>query len=213
MGIQRITSGILANNSISATDIAAGTITGDKLATGQITGNLVATNAISQNNIVSVNASVASVGTLPKSRLPTDSILQVVHLETNGYTTNATNTFNDVPNMSLAITPTSASSRILVCVKLSGCGKYSGNTWGRFRLLRDGSQINIFNDSAGWTSSTLEVNHTIAYDYMDSPATTSAVTYKVQFCSGNNTSAAQVGNYVGTNTYARHSFVLMEIAA
>jgi hypothetical protein len=75
MPIQQITSGIIANNAVVAADIAAGSITGDKLTVGSLAGNVFTANtitgdklgqsAISSNNIVSVNASVVNIGTLP----------------------------------------------------------------------------------------------------------------------------------------------------
>jgi hypothetical protein len=158
-----------------------------------------------------ISASALS-GQVPDANAPSGSVIQVVHLQTYGYTTNATSTYVDVPNYTLSITPSSTSSKILVAINLNGCGKYSGTTWGRFRLLRNGSEICVFNDSAGWTGTSTESNHSVGFDYLDEPATTSSVTYKVQFNCPNNTAAAQVGNYVGAVTNARHSLVLTEIA-
>jgi hypothetical protein len=66
----------VADGSITNAKLA-GSISNDKLA-GSITGDKIGQNAISSNNIVSVNASVATVGTLPRARLPAGSVLQVV---------------------------------------------------------------------------------------------------------------------------------------
>ena len=155
----------------------------------------------------------AASGTLPAANAPSGSVLQVVNLETNGYTINNTNTYADVPNVSLAITPKFSTSKILVMLNLAGVGKAVGNTFVRLRLLRNGSEIVVFNDVGSWTDSTAQVNTNIGYNYLDSPATTSATTYKVQFCSGQNTSQAFVGNYIASSTSTRHSITLIEVAA
>ena len=102
-------SGVITNSQL------AGLITGNKIATGQITGNLIATNAISQNNIVSVNASVASVGTLPSARLPSGSVLQVVQTaKTSVFSTSHGESWADVTGFSVNITPTSSSRKIYI---------------------------------------------------------------------------------------------------
>ena len=85
MPIQKVTSGIIADGAIVATDIAdgivtnaklAGSITGNKIATGQITGNLLTANCVSGNNIVSspiitgnvtINGSLGIGGATPAS--------------------------------------------------------------------------------------------------------------------------------------------------
>ena len=107
-----ITTGI-ADGSVTNAKLA-GSITGNKIATGQITGNLIATNAISQNNIVSVNASVATVGTLPTARLPTGTVLQVRSTTKTDTFTTTSGSYVDVTGLSVSITPTSATSNVFV---------------------------------------------------------------------------------------------------
>jgi len=164
-----------------------------------------------------VSGTVITTGTtgqvIASGALPIGSVLQVVNLETVGYTINNTNTYADVPNVSLAITPKFATSKILVMINLAGVGKAVGNTFVRLRLLKNGSELVVFNDVAGWTNSTTESLGNVGYNYLDSPATTSATTYKVQFCSGNNTAQSYVGNYIASSTSTRHSITLIEVAA
>ena len=93
-----ITAAKIADGAIVATEIADGAVTTTKIATSSITGNLIATNAISQNNIVSVNASVATVGTLPSARLGSDVMVTgnmptfSAYTSSNFAVTNDTNT-------------------------------------------------------------------------------------------------------------------------
>jgi hypothetical protein len=103
-------------------------------------------------------------------------------------------TFTDVTGLAVTITPTSATSKILVMVYVvlstSGSNNFDRNV--QMRLMRDATAVFV-GDAAGsrtqatggWNPSNDVALHTgtaIGYSpvYLDSPATTSAVTYKVQ---------------------------------
>jgi hypothetical protein len=180
-----ITTGI-ADGSVTNAKLA-GSITGDKIATGQITGNLIATNAISQNNIVSVNASVATVGTLPKARLPSGSILQVVSTTKTDTFTTTSGSYVDVTGLSVSITPTSATSNVFVLFQING-SQDVGSGRASLKLLRGSTVINA-GDAAGsrtpalggFSSSDQSIPSTpVSGSFLDSPATTSSTTYKIQ---------------------------------
>jgi len=203
-----ITTGI-ADASITNAKLA-GSITGNKIATGQITGNLIATNAISQNNIVSVNASVATVGTLPKARLPSNSVLQVVSTtktDTTSFASSSTNAYVDITGMSVTITPISATSKILVTY--TACVSQSGGATIHIRLLRDSTSIgqgdasgNRLGDSAVWRPNATQYVYEVApvsHSFLDSPNTTSAITYKLQATLGGTYSATFYLNRAGTD--------------
>ena len=86
---------------------------------------------------LNVNASSISTGTLPKARLPTGSILQIVQtIKTDTYTTGSAESWSDITGMSASITPTSSTSKILVHMCL---GRVSGTNSVVFRILRNGS--------------------------------------------------------------------------
>jgi hypothetical protein len=75
-------------------------------------------------------------------------------------------------------------------------------------LLRGATSILTFTNQAGWTSSGASNDSgSCSANYLDSPATTSATTYKVQFNSVQNSSTVyvQISNSTSTIT-------LMEIA-
>lgn len=115
--------------------------------------------------------------------------VQIVQtVKTDTYTQNS-NTFTDIPSYSVNITPTSASNRILVMYTLNTCSANGYNLIGR--LMRDSTPIFI-GDAAGsrprasfqnfYTS--VESVYGVTGQFLDSPATTSAVTYKFQVKSG-----------------------------
>jgi hypothetical protein len=140
------------------------------------------------------------------------NILQVVNGQTSTIVTNATSTFADT-TLTATITPTSASSKIFILVSQSGVAKLTNNTSVSLRLLRNSTSILQFVDSAGSTNSTAynEVGGASAC-YLDSPATTSAVTYKTQFASAANTATVVVQNYFAS-PLCNSTITLLEVAA
>jgi hypothetical protein len=112
------------------------------------------------------------------------------------------------------ITPSATSSKILVIVMQNGVGKQSSNTHVSLKLARDiggagYSDLDEIDGVPGFdgTSGTNFVG-TSGFTYLDSPSTTSAITYKTTFASGG--SSATV--YVDYNS-AASSITLMEIGA
>jgi hypothetical protein len=183
--------------------IGGSTITSTQLS------QLNANGTISAGAIASVNASIATVGTLPTARLPAGSVLQVVH---STYTTQQSSTSTNYAdtNLSASITPTSSSSKILVIVSHNG-NLVTGaqNAIANFRLLRGSTPlINEFS-ALGNSLNNIEVVYGAASaSYLDSPATTSSTTYKTQF--KNKYGAGTVY----TNAYdAAATMTLLEIAA
>jgi hypothetical protein len=133
-----------------------------------------------------INASALTTGTIPKARMFAGAVLQVLQTQkTDTFSTTST-TFVDVTGLSVSITPASASNKILVMVSVSvGPDQHSD-----LRILRDSTAIAI-GDTAG--ARTRSTNHFYRgftggqYDvipsnmvWLDSPATTSALTYKIQ---------------------------------
>lgn len=218
-----IAGSFIANGSITGAKIALGSITGDDIATGQITGNLIATNAISQNNIVSVNASVATVGTLPKARLPAGSVLQVVsNTKTDTFSTTSTS-YVDITGLSVSITPISATSKIYISYIVNG-GIDSSLAGIFIRLVRDSTPIFVA-DTAGsrpsaqnQTAGSIYIVNSMAGSFLDSPSTTSATTYKIQMFNNGG-----VDSYINRSVADRNtslydvrtvsSITVMEIAA
>ncbi len=135
-------------------------------------------------------------------------VLQVVNAV---YTTSATTSSATLADTGLTatITPTLATSKILVLVSHNGVGK-SGNLAGRIRLLRGATEISFLDSLIAYTN-TVTANYIggISTSYLDSPATTSATTYKTQFASDN---GATFGiNTSGGGLGSSSTITLMEI--
>jgi hypothetical protein len=110
-------------------------------------------------------------------------ILQVVSTVKTDVFSTASTTYVDVTGMSVSITPSSASSKVLVIVTLQG-GQSGGD--GLFQLLRGATAIALSTSGSGRngfaqvSSSYQNSMFTCSIAFLDSPSTTSATTYKVQ---------------------------------
>jgi hypothetical protein len=153
------------------------------------------------------NASLAS-GVPSTAKLPAGTVLQVVNFSTNTETNATTSTYIDTA-ITATITPTSATSKILVLVSANGLVKFNANTSGNLRILRGATSILIFGGVFGFTGSTAgNAVGGASAEYLDSPATTSATTYKVQIVNNGNSGEVRVN----WDTNANSTITLMEIA-
>jgi hypothetical protein len=135
-------------------------------------------------------------------------ILQVVQSSTNTETTSSTSTFVTT-GLTATITPQSSSSKILVLATVAGCGKDTGDTRLGLRLNRGATEICYFESVGGFTNTaTTNFFGSCSTYVLDSPATTSATTYTVQFRSELN--IARVLTQIGS---ARSTIVLLEVSA
>jgi hypothetical protein len=105
-------------------------------------------------------------------------ILQVV---TNTYSTtfNTSSTTYVDTGLSTTITPTSATSRIMVMYNGIHAVSAGAASATNIRVLRGASAVLTYNAN-GYTNTSNLFAHTIALHLIDSPATTSATTYKIQ---------------------------------
>jgi hypothetical protein len=125
-----------------------------------------------------------AAGAIEKSDLPAGSVLQVVQtVKTDTFSTTST-TFIDVTGLSVTITPSSASNKILVFCDVMLSYISGGST---VRLLRNSTPIYVGDAAGSRPLGLIETPDGTFYGgirsggiFLDSPATTSAVTYKIQ---------------------------------
>jgi hypothetical protein len=143
-------------------------------------------------------------------------VLQVVQGTYSTATTIATTTMTDT-GLSLSITPTSATSKILVLVNQLWTVERSSYEEGHsMRILRGATEVytTASTNTAGYiyvaNATGLAAGGVVSLCYLDSPATTSATTYKTQ-------GRVQVTASAGTVYYQTNSgtsvITLMEIGA
>jgi hypothetical protein len=140
-------------------------------------------------------------GALPDANMAPGSVIQVVNAaQTTSFSTTS-GTFTNI-GLSASITPTSATSKIFV---IAGAimNTQSSNLSLLLTIFRDSTDLGVrsgqYAAAAGWVATT------VPCFYLDSPATTSSVTYSIR---------ARVSAGAGTISSADPSTItLMEIAA
>jgi hypothetical protein len=161
---------------------------------------------------------------LPDANAPSGSVLQVVQAYKSDTFTTTSTSFTTITGLSASITPISSSSRILVIASVTGSQQVGAND-AYLGIFRDSTQIalgdaggtrirstsQLMTSSAGWSTC-------IAFSFVDSPSTTSSITYTVQArTNGTGTLYINRGNNdqdgaIGAGR-TPSSIILMEIAA
>jgi hypothetical protein len=150
-------------------------------------------------------------GTIAGARMPAGSVLQVVNATSNAGTTSSSTTYADT-GLTVSITPTSSTSKILVFVSINGGYKAGSDCALCTRLVRDSTAISNIDGMTLYTGSTAAAGGTVSFNYLDSPATTSSTTYKVQMASSNAGRTVQINNYISF-VGSVSAITVMEISA
>ncbi len=149
-------------------------------------------------------------------------VLQVVYGSSNTSTTVASTSYADT-TLSASITPSSATSKVLVLISQSfqaERGAVSIELGGAIRLLRDATTVYTASPTGNTSlylamvtpanNETWTFSHFQSLNYLDSPSTTSATTYKTQGRSFSASGGGQVRFQDGSNV---STIILMEIGA
>lgn len=142
-------------------------------------------------------------------------VLQVVFGSYATEVISSSSTYADT-GLTATITPTASTSKILVIVNQQSVMKDNQNATARVKiqLLRGATSILKMGDLTAYTNSTLWNNvGSVSATYLDSPATTSATTYKTQFASEANNAAVRVQGYANDATSGVSTITLLEIGA
>jgi len=177
--IDALTAGAALSINATPTFTKAGTFS-DTLAVG---ANL----NVTKNIIASANVNITGTTTLSTklatSNLGAGAVLQVVSTAKTDVFSSSSTSFTDVTGLSVAITPSSSSNKILVSVHFMSAA--TGANSPRFNLVR--GSTNIAQPSEGGIPSSLHLNTTGSNParmgsivFLDSPSTTSETTYKLQ---------------------------------
>jgi hypothetical protein len=120
-------------------------------------------------------------------------IVQIVTATKTDTFTSASTSFTDITGLSVSITPTSSSNKILVMYSLMTGENPSG--FPMVRLVRNSTAIAVGDavgsraqvSSVAWSSGNTNVSDMQSMNFLDSPATTSSTTYKLQIISTSGT--------------------------
>ena len=183
---------------------------------------------LGSDRVITLNATGNSTLTLPDSNGTLDrleragNILQVVTASTSTEVSNSTTTMADT-GLSVNITPSSTTSKILVFVSQPYLtSRTNTSTFASIILLRDSTQLTGHPKSsgggfllgyagAGVTTATIRGVYNVTY--LDSPATTSQVTYKTQMAVNSAINSAVVEVQENATTDNATSYITaMEVA-
>jgi hypothetical protein len=208
-----VNTGLFADgDTVQITNIGAGVCT---ITAGTATVNTASSLALAQWESGTLDFRSASAAVFIKGAGAAagggGKVLQVIYSSSATEVSNSTTTFADT-TLSATITPSSATSKVLILVSHPDVNKTAGSSSSAVntRLLRGATAIlDPITTYQGYTNSALVNTTSISTNYLDSPATTSATTYKTQFA--NRAAASTV--YVNYNGQATSTMVLMEIGA
>ena len=192
------------------------TITNDMATTITTNGDLIygtGSGTYTRRGIGSTGQVLTVSGGVPTWATPAGGggkVLQVIMGTTTTSATNSTTSYADT-NLTASITPSLTTSKVLVMVSQGGVVRSNGNANNAvlLQLQRGGSSIaQISNEGLQTDTALRQGDVTFNIAYLDSPATTSATTYKTQFKNKQASAAVYVQAASELST-----IILMEIGA
>jgi hypothetical protein len=155
--------------------------------------------------------SLAQSRILTTVQQPAGTVLQVVQMTSSTAITNSSATFATT-GLTRAITPSSASSKILIMTYCPIRFGSSNSMQAGIRINKNSGTILMTDTLMNNVSAIVDISYPVSLNYLDSPATTSSTTYTIEF---NTTGAASpftypVVNYTGQPHLS--TLTLMEIA-
>ena len=197
-------------------DSDAGTISGlsvGGLPDGIVDGDTLANNAVVTGKIADgtiANADVNSSAAIAGSKISGSfgKVLQVINsIDTSSATSNST-TFVDT-GLSASITPTATTSKILVIVNHDGTIQ-GGDTSINYQCFRDTTEIGgaFIGRKIGDSNNTDGGPAQFGFTVLDTPSSTSSLTYKTKFNNHNADNTVRMNAGYGSSTMC-----LMEIGA
>jgi len=139
--------------------------------------------------------------------LPAGSVLQIVQGTTTTEVTSTTSSYIDT-GLTATITPSSASNKVLVIVTHGEISKNAdASARLAMRLVRGATTISQFASGLAYINSAVTGRASPSITYLDSPATTSATTYKTTAANPDASGSINIQNNSSMST-----ITLLEIA-
>mgnify|MGYP003153114757 CR=1 FL=1 len=185
-----------------------------------------------------VDTDMLAAGAVTAAKRGSGAILQVQHVFKGDRFSTSSTSWTDITNLSISITPSSSSNKILVMCHMGAAGVRQSNLdhGNGIRVMRDiggagysnNHKLNGNADSnrdrityrgVGWSYNGDHMPGGLGFSSVDDPSTTSAVTYKVQVKCQDSSYAFYLNGNVshGDSDHIIHStsmtsFIAMEIA-
>ncbi len=230
----QVTTAKIAADAITAAKIADDVINSEHIAAGAIDLEHMSSESVDEDNLQISNAGSngqflskqsGNTGGLTWADAGGGKILQVVSTtKTDTFSATTEDTWTDITGLSVAITPSATSSKILFRAMVH-VGTNVSDAIPALRVLRDSTAIGIGDASNNRGRATAAMNvaedwlaEAVPIDIVDSPSSTSALTYKVQYYKSQSPTIyinQSYRDYDGTGYDYRYSSVVyvMEIGA
>ena len=145
--------------------------------------------------------------------LPSGTVLQVKQVKLSSVFESGSTSFVDT-GLSVTITPSSTNSKILVSYHLTPF--HTGTTFqGEYKVLRGSTDPASISGGRMWSSDGYYSSATVestTCQYLDSPSSTSALTYKIQFRTRHSGGTVRLGRDWNNDDAGINSITVMEIA-
>ena len=167
----------------STLTFASNLITGDVIDFVMLLGNVLDLGVPSD---ATVSTAKIVDGAVTSAKLSAGKVLQVVQtVKTTDFSASlATDTVTDITGLSASITPSSSSNKILVSYNIM---VHTTSGSGKIQLMRDSTKICINTSTSGFEAQTSMAHNDAVFamtgtsmSFLDSPSTTSSITYKPQ---------------------------------
>ena len=177
--------------------------------------------------VLNGSGTVTGLSQLPDSAMAAGSILQVVQTVKSDTTSVASASFTDLSGMTVSITPTSSNSKVVIMCHMTLCNT-TNNFTAIFKLVRGSTAICVGDadgnklQATGAMAQVGDGDHpfTVSFQFMDSPSTTSATTYKIQLatesgqtCQLNRRTLYEANDTAPKNARYASTLTAMEVAA
>ena len=184
--------GVVANVAISGTLVPVANVTYD-----------IGTNTVYFRNTYTQN--LYTNNRLTASNMPSGAVVQTIMSTSLGGSATTGTSYSDIALANVVIQPSSANSKVLIIA--TGTSSFTplaaANLTASTQLVRTASSIQVQEYSANIAGGGVGGSSAVAFSYLDSPNTTSPVTYKLQ---------QKISNSSSTLTSSNMWIIAMEIA-
>ena len=162
-------------------------------------------------SLVKLNIARGVTGTLPSANFSGGKIGQVLRTQSNSSTSLSTTTYSDI-GLSQAITCSATSSKVLIMGSIMSSKSGTNTDRGHgIKILRGSTSIfqtqTLYYAYDSFQNSSFNDGDSTPFFYLDSPNSTSAITYKIQCATWNS------GTVVFQSDSNQSPLVLMEVLA
>ncbi len=223
-----VTDAKIADDVVGTEHLTANEVDTAALGADAVTGAQLADNAVNSEHYTDGSIDTAHIADaqITASKLASGvggKVLQVVSVTKTDTFTTSSSSFTDITGLTANITPASSSNKVYINLSVQGSQDVNANRVS-YQLIRDNTAISVgasaasrSQASSGLSSPHGDIIASSSVNFLDSPSTTSQITYKVRIANTAGTGNAFVNrtendeNGSGMPRYAS-TITLMEIA-